>query len=98
MRILSTKNNVENYTLSHEKYPVTDPKKPFVCQHCGVGFARQKALESHAKVHGGDSPFECDSCGEMFWDTNALKEHQRYHHQGEGAESEYEPEQEGLLL
>lgn len=19
------------------RYPVTDPKKPFVCQHCGVG-------------------------------------------------------------
>lgn len=19
------------------RYPITDPKKPFVCQHCGVG-------------------------------------------------------------
>jgi hypothetical protein len=32
------------------RYPVTDARKPFVCQQCGVGFAREKALSSHAKV------------------------------------------------
>lgn len=30
-------------------WPVTDPSRPYVCQHCGVGFARQKALGSHAR-------------------------------------------------
>lgn len=25
------------------RYPITDPKKPFVCQHCGVG--RYKTLK-----------------------------------------------------
>lgn len=33
-----------------ERYPVTDPRKPFVCQQCGIGFARQKALSSHSRV------------------------------------------------
>lgn len=62
------------------RYPVTDPNKPFVCQHCGVGFAREKALASHARVHGGDSPFECQKCGEMFWDLALMREHLRNKH------------------
>lgn len=64
------------------RWPVTDPTKPYVCQHCGVGFAREKALASHARVHGGDSPFECTSCGDMFWDVNTLREHVRTKHAG----------------
>lgn len=42
----------ENYSHMQEveRYPITDPKKPFVCQHCGVGFAREKALGSHSRV------------------------------------------------
>lgn len=34
-----------------ERYPVIDPSRPFVCQKCGVSFAREKALMSHAKVN-----------------------------------------------
>lgn len=33
-----------------ERFPITDARKPFVCQNCGVCFTRQKALESHSKV------------------------------------------------
>lgn len=33
-----------------EQYPIIDPSRPFVCQKCGVSFAREKALMSHAKV------------------------------------------------
>ncbi|XP_043520842.1 zinc finger protein 845 isoform X2 [Frieseomelitta varia] len=64
------------------RWPITDPTKPYVCQYCGVGFAREKALASHARVHGGDSPFECTSCGDMFWDVNSLREHIRIKHGG----------------
>lgn len=67
------------------RWPITDPTKPYVCQHCGVGFAREKALASHARVHGGDSPFECTSCGDMFWDVNTLREHVRTKHAGTAA-------------
>lgn len=31
-------------------YPVIDDSKPFVCQQCGLAFAREKAMLSHAKV------------------------------------------------
>ncbi|XP_012226507.1 uncharacterized protein [Linepithema humile] len=64
------------------QWPVTDPTKPYVCQFCGVGFGREKALASHSRIHGGDSPFECNSCGEMFWDINTLREHMRVKHGG----------------
>lgn len=78
----------ENHPLAEARYPITDPRKPFVCQHCGVGFAREKALASHARVHGGDSPFECQKCGEMFWDAALMKEHIRNKHGG--IEDDYE--------
>ncbi|XP_012139095.1 uncharacterized protein LOC100879068 [Megachile rotundata] len=64
------------------RWPITDPTKPYVCQYCGVGFAREKALASHARIHGGDSPFECTTCGDMFWDVNILREHVRVKHGG----------------
>jgi len=31
-------------------FPVLDDSKPFVCQQCGLAFAREKALVSHTKV------------------------------------------------
>ncbi|XP_039292977.1 zinc finger protein 470 [Nilaparvata lugens] len=62
------------------RWPITDASRPYVCQHCGVGFAREKALGSHARMHAGDSPFECHVCGEMFWDPNMMKEHTRIKH------------------
>ncbi|XP_012525196.2 zinc finger protein 850 isoform X1 [Monomorium pharaonis] len=65
-----------------QQWPITDPTKPYVCQSCGIGFAREKALASHARVHGGDSPFECTSCGDMFWDLNSLRDHVHIKHGG----------------
>ncbi|KAJ1519906.1 hypothetical protein ONE63_004144 [Megalurothrips usitatus] len=76
------------------QWPVTDPSRPYVCQHCGIGFARAKALGSHARVHAGDSPFECSSCGEMFWDVHLLREHTRLKHPGVGVKVEREEEEE----
>ncbi|KAG5867641.1 hypothetical protein JTB14_006717 [Gonioctena quinquepunctata] len=63
------------------RYPITDPRKPFVCQHCGVAFAREKAMLSHTRLHAeGDSPFECQKCGEMFWDPVQMREHAKEKH------------------
>ncbi|XP_035792590.1 uncharacterized protein LOC118466858 [Anopheles albimanus] len=61
-------------------FPVKDPRKPFVCQQCGVGFAREKALDSHSRIHGGDSKIECSLCGEMFWNRTQLQSHVRQRH------------------
>ncbi|CAB3261359.1 unnamed protein product [Arctia plantaginis] len=60
--------------------PPTDPSRPFVCRHCGIGFAREKALQSHARVHGGDSPVECGTCGELCWSREALNTHTQQRH------------------
>lgn len=60
--------------------PPVDPRKPFVCNHCGVGFAREKALKSHSRIHGGDSPLECNACGELCWSREALVSHTRLRH------------------
>ncbi|XP_055636028.1 uncharacterized protein LOC129775371 [Toxorhynchites rutilus septentrionalis] len=71
---------VEPYVDIPPRFPVTDERKPFVCQKCGVSFAREKALASHYRIHGGDSPFECETCGDKFWDRTMLQDHIRQRH------------------
>lgn len=64
-----------------ERYPITDPRKPFVCQHCGVAFTREKALESHMKLHASQEPtFDCEVCGDSFFDNATLEEHLELRH------------------
>lgn len=64
-----------------ERYPITDPRKPFVCQHCGVAFTREKALESHTKLHANQEPtFDCEVCGDSFFDSPSLEEHLELRH------------------
>lgn len=72
-------------------YQPSDPRKPFVCQHCGVGFAREKALASHSRIHGGDSPLECGACGELCWSREALGIHTRQRHPHLPVNSTYTP-------
>ncbi|KAM8706340.1 hypothetical protein ACLKA7_010592 [Drosophila subpalustris] len=76
--------------MNASRFPVLDDSKPFVCQQCGLAFAREKALVSHIKNHRVDSPFECNQCQEMFWDNQSLQEHQKTH-QFEESNSEYDP-------
>ncbi|CAG9861952.1 unnamed protein product [Phyllotreta striolata] len=76
-------NFIKDQQPMENRFPITDPRKPFVCQHCGVAFAREKAMLSHIRLHSeGDSPFECQKCGEMFWDANQMKEHVKEKHGG----------------
>lgn len=72
--------SVEPFVNLPPRFPVIDDRKPFVCQKCGVSFAREKALASHARIHGGDSPFDCETCGHRFWDRVMLQEHIRQRH------------------
>lgn len=80
MRLLSEMSRNADIVHQVPRWPVVDQSRPYVCQHCGVGFAREKALASHSRIHAGDSPFECDVCGEMFWDVTLLREHGRAKH------------------
>ncbi|XP_044754231.1 zinc finger protein 729-like isoform X2 [Coccinella septempunctata] len=57
-----------------------DHKKSFVCQLCGVGFSREKALTSHVRIHEGDSPLACKKCNRTFWDMSSMEEHWKMIH------------------
>lgn len=74
----------DDYRYSHhyeERFPITDPRKPFVCQHCGVAFTREKALESHTKLHASQEPtYDCEVCGDSFFESSSLEEHLELRH------------------
>lgn len=85
--------NVSNLALSNtsapikkeeyiEKYPILDPRKPFVCQNCGVAFTREKALESHTKhAHAHqEQTYDCEICGDSFYENSSLEEHLELRH------------------
>lgn len=84
----------ESYEEEHERFPITNASRPFVCQKCGVSFAREKALIAHSRLHGADNAIECDSCSEVFWDIQLLREHQRIQHGGNSSHSEYDPDKD----
>lgn len=79
-------------SVSHNRFAITDPERPFVCQVCGVSFAREKALSSHFLMHDVDNALECESCNEVFWSVESLQEHQNLHHSRGSSGSEYEPD------
>ena len=74
-------------TMSEPKFPIIDPSRPYVCQYCGVGFAREKALTSHTLIHAGDSAFECERCHEMFQSLDQLSDHAARHNRGPSHQS-----------
>lgn len=83
----------QHETYEEERFPITNADRPFVCQQCGVSFAREKALIAHSLLHGGDNALECDSCTEVFYDIGQLREHQRIYHAGNSDHggSDYDP-------
>lgn len=85
----------EGYELEEPTtFPVTDASRPFMCQKCGVGFAREKALIAHTRLHGTENGLECESCSDVFWDVSLLREHQRIHHAGNSSLSECDPDKD----
>lgn len=66
--------------------------KPYTCNVCGLGFAREKAYNSHVMMHGVQNALECDTCNEVFFTVESLQEHQKLHLDDEDSGSEYEPD------
>jgi len=73
----------ETYTCppvtEHSKSSGDTSLRPYICRHCGLGFSRGKALESHERLHQDHwgSPVECDKCEEMFPEDISLRQHQQ---------------------
>lgn len=56
-----------------------DPRKPFICQVCGVTFARSKALDAHVRLHDGKNTIvKCEKCGEC-GNLAAMRKHEQHH-------------------
>lgn len=87
-KLSKDKTNYNNITIAKEpkkeyieRFAITDARKPFVCQTCGMAFTREKALESHQKVHANqESTIDCEVCGDSFYDNAALEEHMELRH------------------
>jgi len=63
--------------VEHPQPSNRNSQRPHICRHCGLAFAREKALESHARLHQDHwgSPVECDKCEEMFPEDISLRQH-----------------------
>lgn len=69
--------------------------KPLICFTCGISFTREKAFQSHQKIHEiSTTNLECKECAEVFYDLTSLQEHEKTNHNFDGSHSEYEPENE----
>lgn len=44
MRLLSEMSRNSDVVKQVPRWPVVDQSRPYVCQHCGVGFAREKVV------------------------------------------------------
>ena len=67
---LRTDKNLENHMQQHNQ--------TYVCEECGMKFARQHSLSKHRKVHGEKS-YLCPVCGRAFMSLTTQKVHMITH-------------------
>ncbi|XP_061110907.1 zinc finger protein 12-like [Conger conger] len=54
-------------------------KKPFICTHCGKGFAYFSCYKVHLRSHTGEKPYGCTQCGKRFTQQSNLTKHESVH-------------------
>ena len=72
LKLFSSRKNM----LAHER-AVHSGAKPFVCDECGMTFARKESLTRHS--HSTDRPFLCTYCGKTFAKKHIRDIHERAH-------------------
>ena len=57
-----------------------DPTQPnYVCQECGMGFARRFSLQAHIFHHNPDNRFKCSLCQKSHLTRSNLRRHEETH-------------------
>ncbi|XP_071449271.1 zinc finger protein 28-like [Hetaerina americana] len=54
-------------------------ERPYVCNHCGMTFARDFCYRTHMYIHTGTRPYQCDECTRAFYCKSDLVRHKRLH-------------------
>lgn len=51
MRLLSEMSRNSDIANQIPRWPIVDQSRPYVCQHCGVGFAREKVRVGYILIY-----------------------------------------------
>lgn len=72
---------VERSLKAHLNFVHSTGGKNFICDICGITFARKEYLLNHAHVHNKDRRFRCEFCGASFRWNAAKRKHLFQKHQ-----------------
>ena len=53
--------------------------KPHKCSQCEVAYPSYSQLQSHMRIHTGETPFPCTQCDKAFSRKGNLQSHMRVH-------------------
>ncbi|XP_058242715.1 gastrula zinc finger protein XlCGF7.1-like [Hemibagrus wyckioides] len=53
--------------------------KKYLCNLCGMEYTRKRNLDTHIRIHTGETPYTCKVCGKGFRRSDWLSKHMKSH-------------------